>query len=125
MLYNFLNPTFAVAAAELALGGVAVAEAGRAAELVVSVDKEVSGLAAVAALAFDVLLAVAVAGGVVAARRVVQAALGQAAASLATEAPKVPVVDLALHPIKLVRLFDIVHKLLRQMPRFETSSYRL
>ena len=58
--------TFGVAAAELALGGVAVAEAGCAAELVVGVDEEVTGLASVATLAFDVLLAVAVAGGVVA-----------------------------------------------------------
>jgi hypothetical protein len=50
--------TFAVSATELALGGVAVTEAGRAAELVVRVDEEVSSLAAVAPLTFDVLPAV-------------------------------------------------------------------
>ena len=88
--------TFGVAAAELALGGVAVAEAGCAAELVVGVDEEVTGLASVATLAFDVLLAVAVAGGVVAARRVGKAPFQKTSASLAPEASEVPVVDLAL-----------------------------
>jgi hypothetical protein len=46
---------------------VAVAEARRAAELVLGVDEEVAGLAPVAALALHVLLAVAVARRVVAA----------------------------------------------------------
>ena len=75
---------------------MAVAEAGCAAKLVVGVDEEVTGLASVATLAFDVLLAVAVAGGVVAARRVGKATFRKTAARLATEASEVPVVDLAL-----------------------------
>ena len=47
----------------------------------------------------QILLAVAVASGVVAAGSVLQAALGQATASLAAERAKVPVVDLALNKI--------------------------
>lgn len=88
--------TSGVSAAELALGGVAVAEAGRAAELVFRIDVEVSGFAPVAPLAFHVLLAIAVTGGVVTTRSVLQAALGQATAGLATQRTEVPVVDLAL-----------------------------
>ena len=60
--------TSAVAAAQLTLGRVAVAEAGRAAELIFRIDVEMSGLAPVASLAFHVLFAVAVASGVVTAR---------------------------------------------------------
>ena len=88
--------TSAVAAAQLTLGRVAVAEAGRAAELIFRIDVEMSGLAPVASLALDVLFAVAVAGGVVTARRVLQTTLGQATAGFATQRAEVPVVDFTL-----------------------------
>ncbi len=75
---------------------MAVTEAWRAAELIFRIDVEVSGLAPVAPLTFDILLTVAVAGGVVTARRVLQAALWQAAAGLATQGAEVPIVDFTL-----------------------------
>ena len=78
---------------------MSITEAGCAPKLILRVDVEMSSLAPVAPLPFHVLLAVAVASGVVAAGSVLQAALGQATASLAAERAKVPVVDLALNKI--------------------------
>ena len=78
---------------------MAVAEAGGAAELIFGVDEEVACLAPVTPLSLHVLLAVAVASGVVAAGAVFQASLCQAATRLATKSTEVPVVDLALGSI--------------------------
>ena len=75
---------------------MSVAEAGGAAELVFGVDVEMTCLAPVAPLTLNVLLAVAVAGGVVAAGSVLRTALGQTAASFAAERAEVPIVDFAL-----------------------------
>ncbi len=88
--------TVGVSAAEVAVRGVAVAEAGRAAELVVHVDVEVASLAAVALLPLHVLLAPADARGGVAVRGAVGAALRAALAALAPEGVEVPVVGRAL-----------------------------
>ncbi len=75
---------------------MSIAEAGRAAELVFRINVEMTRLAPVAPLTLNVLLAVAVAGGVVAAGSVLRTALGQTAASFAAQRAEVPIVDFAL-----------------------------
>ena len=89
-----------VAAGRTTHGRVAVAEARRAAEDVLGVQMEVAGLAAVAALAFDVILADAGARRRVAARLAVQTAGHVAAARLAALSAKVVKVGVA--PVALV-----------------------
>ena len=84
--------TFDVASTQIAVRGVTVAETRGATKIVVFVDKEMAGLAAIAFFAFDVTFAVAFSRSLVTLGRVVDASLRHALTTVTARVVKVPII---------------------------------